>query len=225
MLEQLFGSKTRVKLLKLFLSNPDNSYFVRELTRRTHTQINSIRRELENLEEIGILTSSEDGLSSASGKSHKKHKPKGQKRYYRTKTSSLMYTELRALFLKADLLIEKKFVERLKKLGNFIYLALTGVFVGLKEMPVDILIVGRINHDKLSALVKNFERETGKKINYTLMSQKEFYYRKNVTDRFLYTILENKKIVVVDRLSGLVDDSESAATLPATLSQEEPNLL
>src|ERR1700730_18601016 len=57
MVEQLFGSKTRVKLLQLFYSNPNRSYFVREITRKIDEQINSVRRELSNLLSIGIITS------------------------------------------------------------------------------------------------------------------------------------------------------------------------
>src|SRR5664279_275008 len=57
MVEQLFGSKTRVKLLQLFYSNPNRSFFVREITRKIDEQINSVRRELSNLLNIGIITS------------------------------------------------------------------------------------------------------------------------------------------------------------------------
>lgn len=57
MIEQLFGSKTRVKLLQLFLANPGRSFYVRELTRKIDEQINSVRRELANLTGIGIVKS------------------------------------------------------------------------------------------------------------------------------------------------------------------------
>src|SRR3954470_12991189 len=57
MIEQLFGSKTRVKLLQLFYSNPNRSFYVREITRKIDEQINSVRRELSNLLSIGIIVS------------------------------------------------------------------------------------------------------------------------------------------------------------------------
>src|SRR5437868_4038335 len=56
-IEQLFGSKTRVKLLQLFYSNPNRAFYVREITRKIEEQINSVRRELSNLLSIGIITS------------------------------------------------------------------------------------------------------------------------------------------------------------------------
>jgi predicted transcriptional regulator len=57
MIEQLFGSKTRVKLLKLFFSNPNRSFYVREITRKVDEQINSVRRELANLLSLGLIKS------------------------------------------------------------------------------------------------------------------------------------------------------------------------
>jgi predicted transcriptional regulator len=57
MIEQLFGSKTRVKLLQLFYGNPNRSFYVREITRKIDEQINSVRRELANLLSIGIIVS------------------------------------------------------------------------------------------------------------------------------------------------------------------------
>ena len=53
--EKLFGSKTRAKLLRLFFENPEKSFYVREMTRVIGEQINSVRRELLNLESIGII--------------------------------------------------------------------------------------------------------------------------------------------------------------------------
>ena len=57
MIDALFGSKTRVKLLHLFLNNPGKSFYVREITRIIDEQINSVRRELSNMLEIGIIIS------------------------------------------------------------------------------------------------------------------------------------------------------------------------
>ena len=55
MIDSLFGSKTRVKLLGLFMNNPDRSFYVREITRNIDEQINSVRRELANLIKVGVV--------------------------------------------------------------------------------------------------------------------------------------------------------------------------
>ena len=104
MLEQLFGSRTRVKILRLFFANPEEDYFVREITRRIGEQINSVRRELSNLEKIGILTSEE----------------KSRKKYYSVDQTFILYSELRGLFLKSRMTLEKRMIIKSKKQGPFL---------------------------------------------------------------------------------------------------------
>lgn len=184
MIEHLFGSRTRVKLLRLFLTNPEKSYYVREITRLIDERINSVRRELSNLEKIGLII------------------PQGvrQKKYFQANRDCLLFPELKALILKAQVTLEQKFATDLGDIGTVKYMILTGKFTGVKEAPTDLLIVGKINRTKLKALVRRFEKEFNKEINYTVMTTKEYLYRRDLTDRFLYDILENKKIVMIDKL-------------------------
>ncbi|MFH0819734.1 MAG: hypothetical protein V1892_01745 [bacterium] len=196
MLEQLFGSKTRVRLLRLFLSNPDNSYYIRELARKVGVQINAIRRELINLQKIGLLNSYQPPASSNQDK---------LKNYFKVDTNFVLFNELRTLFLKSQLLMERKLLSEIEKVGNISYLALTGTFLGLNNSPTDLLIIGRVNRGKLASLIKKFEKDMDCVINYTIMSREEFKYRKDITDKFLYHILENKKIVVIDKIKQEID--------------------
>ena len=184
MLERIFGSRTRVKLLKIFLSNPEKDYFVRELTRKIKERINSVRRELENLERIGLVECQQSG----------------QKKFYRVKTDFILFSELRALILKSQLTVERDFAKNIKQIGQISYLVLTGIFTDVPEAKTDILIVGKANRLKLKRLVNKFRQELDKKIRYTIMSKKEFEYRNDLTDKFLYYILENKKIVITDKI-------------------------
>jgi predicted transcriptional regulator len=194
MLEQLFGSNTRSRLLNLFLRNPDKSFFVRELTRRIKSQINSVRRELNNLESMGLLTSyAEDG-----GESGRKR----LKKFYKVDTDFVLYQELRALILKSQLLLQRDLKRKISDAGTVSYLALTGSFLGRQDMPVDMFIVGRINSDKLSRLIKRFEKSLGTEINYSVMTVKEFNYRRQITDKFLFSILESPKIVLMDKIDN-----------------------
>ena len=201
MLEHLFGSKTRVKLLRIFLNHPENSYYIRELTRLTGLQINAVRRELNNLEELDIiatLNKVEKNLAEEKGK--KKKKNQQEKKYYQVNVNYILYAELKALMLKAQVLLEYDLVNKIGKMGIVRYLALTGIFVGFVGAPTDLFIVGNIKKDRLVRLIRKFEKELNYEINFTLMPLNEYRYRKNITDRFLYGILENKKIVVLDNL-------------------------
>ncbi len=192
MLEQLFGSRTRVLLLRLFLDYPEKAFFVRELARLLGAQLHSIRRELENLERLGLLKVVH-GIDA-------NEEDDAQKKYYAMNTEFILYSELRALFLKARLLIEKDLVRCLQDMGRIQYLALTGMFVGLSEWPTDIFIVGSINRKKVRSLIRRFEKELRQNINYTIMTKPEFKYRREITDRFIFNVLENKKIVIIDKI-------------------------
>jgi len=184
MLEHIFGSRTRVKLLRVFLTNPDSHYFVRELTRKIKERINSVRRELDNLEKIELITHEEDS----------------QKKYYRVNHNFILYPELKALILKSRLIIERNLGKSLKHLGQISYLALTGIFTSVPEAQTDILIVGKVNRARLKRLIQQFHKDFDQRIRYTVMSKKEFEYRNDLTDKFLYTILENRKIVMTDKI-------------------------
>ena len=86
MLERLFTSKTRVKLMTLFLMNPDKELHVREIVRLIDENVNAARRELTNLEDIGLLRSSR----------------KGNLKQYAVNKSMPLYEELTAMILKTE---------------------------------------------------------------------------------------------------------------------------
>lgn len=186
--EQLFGSKTRVKLLRLFLlSEGERSFYTREIARKIGEHTNSVHRELDNLENLGLIK--------------KTDKNQEQKIYYRLNNKFILYNELRALLLKSQLLLEKSLVRSLEEAGQVRYLVLTGSFTGVEEAKVDILIIGRVSHSKLSNLMKKFEKDLDRNLNYAIMNTREFMYRRELTDKFLYDILENKKVVLIDNLN------------------------
>ena len=195
MLEHLFGSETRVKLLQLFLNNPNERFYVRELTRILNCQINAIRRELQNLEDFGIITEVEHNADEEIGDASE-----SKKKFYRVDLKFILYPELRSMIEKAQFLMEKKFAESLKKAGKIYYLALTGPMVGEKDVKVDLIIVGDINKTKFQQLLGKFEKQMRREINFTMLDKDEFTYRRNVADKFLYSILDGKKIVLVDEI-------------------------
>ncbi len=194
-LEQLFGSKTRARLLALFLQHPEQAYFVRELTRKIDAQLNSVRRELQNLVELGVIMERVDQPVSKSSPSLS-----DKKKYYVANPEFMLYEDLRGLFTKASVFLKNNLVQEIDEHGDIAYLAFTGRFVGNAAAPTDILIVGDIEQKALQKVVSAFENEMGHEINYTLMPKEEFLYRRQVTDRFLFSLLEGDKIVMIDRV-------------------------
>ncbi len=185
MLEQLFGSRTRVKLLRVFLTNPGKSYFVRELTRKIGERINSVRRELDHLAGIELVVG----------------EVKDQKKYYRINEHHILYPELKSLIIKSQLTLEKDLARNLRSIGQISLLVLTGIFTGVADVRTDLLIVGKVNRAKLKRLMNQFKKNFDHSIRYTVMSKKEYEYRNSLTDRFVFDILENKKVTVIDKLN------------------------
>lgn len=198
MLEYLFGSKTRLKLLRLFFSQPEQKFFVRELTRLVDTQINSVRRELGHLLEAKIII---PGVADEpAAEKSAKNKADNKRKYYCLNPQGIINQELQALLLKAQFWGERQLIETVKKIGHIDFLVLAGRFVGLLEAPTDLLIVGNLAKKDLGKLIRVFEDDFGGEVRYTVMTPKEFLYRRDVADKFLSDIFENKHLVAVNNL-------------------------
>lgn len=182
-LDQLFGSRTRAKILRLLLTNPEKSYFVREIGRKIHEHVNSVRRELLHLQAVEII--------QATGQ--------GQKRYYRANIEHGFFHELKALVFKGEVLDERSLLAAIEDSGRIYLLVLTGFFVGQTEAATDVLIVGTIHRTKIERLMRTFQEHFDRPIHYTAMTKSEFEYRHSLTDRFLYTILAGPTITVIDK--------------------------
>lgn len=182
MIEQLFGSRTRVKLLKLFLTNPNTAFYVRELTRKIDEQLNSVRRELANLTSLGMVL----------------YNDHDDKKFYQLNPSFVLNDELKAVLLKSQLLTEQDLIKRLRTAGKIKYLALTGSFTGAKGAATDILLVGKVDKNLLTRVIDRFQKDVGKEINYTVLSTREFNERRSLGDKFIVTVLNSPKVVVVD---------------------------
>lgn len=183
MLEQLLGSRTRTKLLRLLLTNPGKAYFVREMSRKLKEHVNSVRRELQFLVSVDILTASGEG----------------QKRYYQSNLEYPLYPELKALIFKAQVMEERRLLGAIQGSGKIHLLVLTGFFVGRDDVPTDILIVGSVNRGRLKSLIRTFHHHFDRDIRYTVMSRSEFDFRHGLTDRFVYQILSGPLISVIDK--------------------------
>lgn len=203
--EQLFGSKTRVRLLSLFLENPERSFYVRELTRRIEAQLNSVRRELKNLVEIGIVLEVEGKiLDKEEDDTSKKTKSKVKKKYYTASQEFVFFNELRSIMKKSAVLMNKTFVAELCEHGKIDLLFLTGRFVDNHSVPSDLLIVGTIDPKKIQKAVENFEKQISREVNYTFMPKDEFIYRQDIKDRFLESLIKTDKVVLINTLAETI---------------------
>jgi DNA-binding transcriptional ArsR family regulator len=176
-LKALFSSQTRIKLLSTFLLHPEQEYFIRELTRLLSEQINSIRRELENLRRIGLV----------------KSRHRNRKKYYRVDTEFALYGELKGIFAK-EIQADSPVVGSLKKLSQVRLAILAGSFVGT-ESKVDLLIVGDLKKEMLEALL--LQDPHLKNVRYSIFSEPDFLYRLSLKDKFITEIVSDPRHMIV----------------------------
>lgn len=200
MIDKLFGSKTRVKLLHLFMNHPGESFYVREITRLIDEQINSVRRELSNMLEVGVITSD----------------TADNKLYYQVNQRYEFYTALRAIFAATPIQAEQvgpknadgvneQHVAVINEIPSLRLALFSGVLVKGSMSPVDILLVGNLPVAKVKAAISMIEKLEGREINYTVLPYDEFYYRLSVRDKFITEVLAGKHSVAIDKdnvLSG-----------------------
>jgi hypothetical protein len=183
MFSDLITSKSRITLLNVFLSSPNDMIHVRELVRRTNDEINAVRRELAFLEKKGILT----------------REPRANRVYYYLNKNYPFYYDLLRIGSKSVGLGAEILKNRVK-LGKIKYAMFSGRFLRkMKEAPdeVDLLIVGNIVLPELALLVREEEKRLNTEINYTVMTEEEFSFRRKKRDPFIISILAGSRVVLI----------------------------
>lgn len=183
MFSDLITSKTRVKLLNVFLTSPTEMYHVRECVRRTNEEINAVRRELLLLEKKGVLNK----------------EPRANRVYYSLSKEYPFYFDLLKISAKT-MGLGKDILDNRVKLGKVKFAMFSGKFIRrIKEVPedVDLIVVGTIVLPELAILIRTEEMRLGTEINYTAMTEEEFKFRKQRNDPFLSGILYGSRVMLI----------------------------
>jgi predicted nucleotidyltransferase/predicted transcriptional regulator with HTH domain len=181
-LDRLFSSKLRIKLLDVFLSSPDARLYIRELERKIKEEAKNVSRELKNLEALGLLISEKQG----------------NLKYYSVNENFFLYPELKAIIFKTTGVqgLLKEALERLKGIETaFIY----GTYATGKESEssdVDIMVIGKPDLTELNEVVSNLEEKLNREINYMCFDQEEFKERRKARDAFINEALSGEKIML-----------------------------
>ncbi len=182
MLADLITSKSRIKVLAVFLGTPYEMYHVRELVRKTSDEINAVRRELAFLESKGILV--------------KEHR--ANRLYYSFSKAYPFFNDLLKIGVKT-VGLGTEFLKNRAKLGKIKFAMFSGSFVKrLKKSAdkVDFLVVGTVVLPELAALVRNEESRLQIEINYTVMTEDEFEFRKKKHDPFIVEVLSQSRVML-----------------------------
>ncbi len=184
-LAKLFGSAARVKLLRLFLFNENDSFTVADAANRSKTAKDAARKEVAALLGIDLI---------------RKKTGKGTARY--TVNQKFEHYEALRTFLRTTSgLDDSNIASSLRRAGTLRFLALSGLFTGVVESKVDILIVGdRIDEKLLASTVRTLEAELGRELRYASFTTEDFRYRVGVYDRLVRDVLDYPHRLVLDKI-------------------------
>ncbi len=188
MLEALIPSRVRVKLLTLFLLNPECEFYIREIARMTGENTSGVRRELANLESFGLLIG----------------RRRGNQQHFTVNRDFFLYGDLQQLVLKTEG-AARVIRENLSSLQDIECMFIYGSFAKGTAgggSDIDLFIVGDVSEEVLIPLVNASERMINREINYTLMHGSEFTRRKEAGDPFVKNVMDERKIMII----GTCDD-------------------
>lgn len=182
-LDALFVSKVRIKVLKFLLLRQDKKLHLRGIVREISEEINAVRRELSRLEEVNIVTSEHVGA----------------KKFFVINTESVYYPDLLIIFHKAFGL-GGKIIENKNNLGEIKFAVLTKDFLMPKASSaqnIDLVVVGNVVLGKLTEVIEEVQKNLDREINYTVLSEREFFLKKKRRDPFVYNMILHRHILLI----------------------------
>lgn len=183
MLSNIIPSQTRLKVLELFFHNPQENYYLRRVVREVGKEVNAVKRELDILEKEKVLT----------------REPRLNKVFYFLNKNYKYYDEFLRIFSKSDNLAQLIY-QNLPKLGKVKFIAISTKFSKrqeIKEEEVYFMLVGQIVVPEITQIVSEVEKTFGRDINYTVMAEDEFAFRKRNNDPFVWRFLRQPKVMLV----------------------------
>lgn len=183
MLLHIIPSKTRRKILSLFFQNNDKHFHLRKVQREVGEEVNAVKRELDILEKEGVL----------------QKEKRINKVIYTLNTKYIFFDEFLRIFTKQTLFVQS-ILKNHTKIGQVKYIVLSQKYAKkqkLKEGEIYLLCVGVIVIPEVIALVSEEEKKFGGEINYTVMTEEEFIFRKKNNDPFIWAFLKQPKMMIV----------------------------
>lgn len=226
MLNKLFASELRMKIMSFFFTSLEKGFFESEIKDFLKQKGQIWRKELEFLKELGFLKveeldseveikedlnkskdlSKNTSKTSKQGKNNLKTKNVQKIEKFYLNKDFFLFPELKSLFSKARFFSNREIFDRMIKDCSPKLLILTGKFINKPESLIDILIVGNFSKRHFLSSLKELENVLNEEINYTVFSEEEYNYRRSVADIFLYNILGDEKIVLAGDIEGVKDD-------------------
>ncbi|MCK4636165.1 MAG: hypothetical protein KAT32_04870 [Candidatus Moranbacteria bacterium] len=187
-LENIFGSRSQLRLMRFFVLNPNKKLSISELRDRLHIDGRTILSDIRMFSKIGFV---------------KQISRKKQKQYAFNENFPY-YTEFRNLFIKSNTYPQCKELSTLKKIGRVKLIIVGGIFVNYAKARLDVLIVvDDMSRSKLKNSISMIEAEIGKEVRYMAINSEEFNYRLDMMDRFIIELLSSPHDILLNKVPKL----------------------
>lgn len=183
MLHNIIPSKARRKILQLFFHNPKEHFYLRRIVREVNEEVNAVKRELDILSDAKVLLK-EKRLNKV---------------FYSLNKHYLYYDEFLRIFAKLGILNELV-QKNLSKIGKVKFVVMSKALAKgepLKKDEIYVLFVGFIVMPEVEVIMEKVDKALDKEINYTIMTEEEFAFRKKSNDPFIWKFLRQPKIMLV----------------------------
>ena len=212
-LAKLLGGTDRVKIMRLFLHHSDVIFSAKEISDKTKSKGVSVRKEITLLLSVGFLEKKKSRVYSTVGKGKRAKSVIKEIPGYKLNYEFLHNQALRDLLFDFETVDKKDLANKFKSIGRIKLFVVSGVFVGVKDSRVDILIVGEaLKRPKAEKVFELLASELGRDVVYSIMDVEEYEYRVKMYDKFIRDVIDTPHERVIDKISKKTTEATIAVT-------------
>lgn len=200
-LSKLFGSEAKVKIIRLFLFNPEMNFDITNVSERIKESLSKTKKEISLLEKMTLVKRK---VLTKFSLNKSKRKIKKTSILFSLNTNFTYLSPLQNFLINSKPLAPKEIERKICSLGSIKLIIISGVFIQDVESRVDILIVGdNVKKTSLENMIKTLEAEIGKELKYAHFTTADFQYRLRMFDKLIRDILDYPHEKILNKLGNI----------------------
>lgn len=204
-LGKLFGGDAKVKIMRLFLFNPDSPYAIPDISLRSKVSSKQVKKELIDLSKAGLIKrqkfTKQESFALTGNKINKIIRKKKRIQGWILNEKFVYLNQIRNLLISTILLKDEEIVRRVSKSGKIKIVIVSGVFLQNWDTRADILVVGdNVKDSTLQKVIRGMEAEIGKELRYASLGTQDFQYRMSICDKLVRDIFDYPHKVILDKM-------------------------
>jgi hypothetical protein len=200
-LDKIFGSAAKIKIMRLFLFHPGVGYDVASIASHTKVRKETVRKEVSVLLKAGLIKKKEFQKEEMVTRRKKRELVKKRVKGWILNENFVYKEALEHFLIDISPVNNRALAKRFAKVGTIKLLVVAGVFIHDSESRVDLLVVGdKMKKSAVEGLITTLESEIGKELRYSFLDTTDFEYRFRVCDKLIRDILDYNHEKVVNKL-------------------------